>query len=154
MLKLKPAPLRKISTLFIFFFILVHGCSGTKPLSIGQFAKCPDKPNCISSKSSNSLRMFSPLKYKGTKLKAKNNLLRALESMPRARVSMNTNEFLHIEFTSKIFRFIDDVEFYFDESGVIHFRSASRIGHSDMGGNRDRMEEIERLFIKASQDNN
>ena len=74
--------------------------------------------------------------------------------MPRARVSMNTGEFLHIEFTSKVFRFIDDVEFYFDEPGILHFRSASRIGHSDMGVNRDRMEEIERLFIKASQDNN
>ena len=74
--------------------------------------------------------------------------------MPRARISMNIDEFLHIEFTSKIFRFIDDVEFYFDEPGVIHFRSASRIGHSDMGVNRDRMEEIERLFIKASQSNN
>ena len=67
---------------------------------------------------------------------------------------MNTDEFLHIEFTSKIFRFIDDVEFYFGEPGVIHFRSASRIGRSDMGVNRDRMEEIERLFIKASQGNN
>ena len=106
MLKLKLALLKKISTPFIFFFILVNGCSGTKPLSIGQFAKCPDKPNCISSKSSNSLRMFPPLKYQGTQLKAKNNLLIALESMPRARVSMNTGEFLHIEFTSKIFRFV------------------------------------------------
>ena len=67
---------------------------------------------------------------------------------------MNTDEFLHIEFTSKIFRFVDDVEFYFDEPGVIHFRSASRIGHSDMGVNRDRMEEIERLFIQASQSKN
>ena len=67
---------------------------------------------------------------------------------------MNTDEFLHIEFTSKIFRFIDDVEFYFDEPRVIHFRSASRIGHSDMGVNRDRMEEIERLFIQASQSKN
>ena len=74
--------------------------------------------------------------------------------MPRARVSMNTDEFLHIEFTSKIFRFVDDVEFYFDEPGVIHFRSASRIGHSDMGVNRDRMEEIEHLFIQAPQSNN
>jgi len=146
--------LRKTSASFIFFFILMNGCSGTKPLSIGQLAKSPDKPNCISSKSSNSLRMFPPLKYQGTQLKAKNNLLIALESMPRARVSMNTGEFLHIEFTSKIFRFIDDVEFYFDEPGVIHFRSASRIGHSDMGVNRDRMEKIERLFIKASQGNN
>ena len=94
--------LRKISASFIFFLILMNGCSGTKPLSIGQFAKCPDKPNCISSKSSHSLHMFPSLTYQGTQLKAKNNLLRALESMPRAQVSMNTDKFLHIEYYSNI----------------------------------------------------
>ena len=45
--------------------------------------------------------------------------------------------------------FTDDVEFYFDEPGTIHFRAASRVGHSDMGVNRDRIEEIRRLFTKA-----
>ena len=73
--------------------------------------------------------------------------------MPRAKLLANTNKFIHIEFTSKIFRFVDDVEFYFDEPGVIHFRSASRVGYSDMGVNKNRMEEIERLFIQASKSN-
>jgi uncharacterized protein (DUF1499 family) len=97
--------------------------------------------------------MLSPIKYKGTKLEAKETLLKVLESMPRVRVSTNTENFLHVEFTSKIFRFVDDVEFYFDESVMIHFRSASRIGHSDMGVNRDRMNEISRLFFEATQNN-
>jgi uncharacterized protein (DUF1499 family) len=153
LLLFKKLILHKVSTLGIFFFIFVNGCSGTKPLSIGQFSKCPDKPNCISSKSSHSQHIIPPLKYQGTKLDAKKNILKILKTMPRAKLSANTNKFIHIEFTSKIFRFVDDVEFYFDEPGVIHFRSASRVGYSDMGVNKNRMEEIERLFIQASKSN-
>ena len=63
------------------------------------------------------LRCYLHLKYKGTKLEAKETLLKVLKSMPRTRVSTNTENFLHIEFTSKIFRFVDDVEFYFDNPG-------------------------------------
>ena len=139
--------------LLLFLLILLTGCSGSKPGSIGQFIDCPDKPNCISSKSMISAHMLSPIKYKGTKLEAKETLLKVLESMPRIRVSTNTENFLHVEFTSKIFRFVDDVEFYFDESEMIHFRSASRVGQSDMGVNRDRMNEISRLFFEAIQNN-
>jgi len=69
--------------------------------------------------------------------------------MPRAEIATDKENFLHVEFTSKIFRFVDDVEFYFNEPGVIHFRSASRIGHSDMGVNRHRIEEIRHLFTKG-----
>ena len=139
--------------LLLFLLALLTGCSGSKPGSIGQFIDCPDKPNCISSKSMISAHMLSPLKYKGTKLEAKKALLKVLESMPRTRVSTNTDNFLHVEFTSKIFQFVDDVEFYFDASEMIHFRSASRVGHSDMGVNRDRMNEISRLFFEAIQNN-
>ena len=139
--------------LLLFFLTLLIGCSGTKPGSIGQFIDCPDKPNCVSSKSMFSAQMLSPLKYKGTKLEAKETLLKVLKSMPRTRVSTNTENFLHIEFTSKIFRFVDDVEFYFDKPEMIHFRSASRVGHSDMGINRKRMGEISQLFFEATKNN-
>jgi len=139
--------------LLLFFLTLLIGCSGSKPGSIGQFIDCPDKPNCVSSKSMFSAQMLSPLKYKGTKLEAKETLLKVLKSMPRTRVSTNTENFLHIEFTSKIFRFVDDVEFYFDKPEMIHFRSASRVGHSDMGINRERMSEISRLFFEATKNN-
>ena len=136
----------------LFLFILINGCSGTKPTSIGKFINCPDKPNCISSKSSSSIHILSPLNYQGTTSKAKKCLLKVIKSMPRTKVSTNNTNFLHVEFTSKIFRFVDDVEFYFDKPGIINFRSASRIGHSDMGVNRDRMEIIKRLFIQVSQE--
>ena len=153
-IKTRKSKLKLLSgTWVLFLLILLISCSGSKPGSIGQFIDCPDKPNCISSKSMISAHMLSPIKYKGTKLEAKETLLKVLESMPRIRVSTNTDSFLHVEFTSRIFGFVDDVEFYFDEPEMIHFRSASRVGQSDMGVNRDRMNEISRLFFEAIPNN-
>tara|TARA_B100001123_G_scaffold248630_1_gene277653 strand:+ start:446 stop:862 length:417 start_codon:yes stop_codon:yes gene_type:complete len=132
--------------IFFFFLVFLLGCSGNAPPTLGHFAKCPDKPNCVSSKSTLSLHAIAPLTYKGSQEEAKQKLLEIIKSMPRTQVVTDRENFLHIEFTSKIFRFIDDVEFYFEDSGTIHFRSASRVGHSDMGVNSERMEEIRRQF--------
>ena len=140
---------RKTSVSALFFLILLTGCFGNRPESIGQFVQCPDKPNCVSSKSSISLHKVAPLTYNGTPREAKEILLKILKSMPRTRISIDRDNFLHVEFTSKIFQFVDDVEFYFDKAGTINFRSASRVGHSDMGVNRERMEEIRHLFKKT-----
>jgi uncharacterized protein (DUF1499 family) len=60
------------------------------------------------------------------------------------------DRYIHAEFTSALFRFVDDVEFQIDaESGLIHFRSASRVGRSDLGVNRKRMESIRMAFEKS-----
>ena len=144
--------LHKNYAFLIFVLILLANCSGTQPILIGQFPPCPDKPNCVSSKSSLSLHKIAPLTYKGNSKDAREILLGIINSMPRTQISMDNDDFIHVEFTSNIFRFVDDVEFYFESPGTIHFRSASRVGHSDMGVNRDRMEEIRRLFIQTSQD--
>jgi uncharacterized protein (DUF1499 family) len=57
------------------------------------------------------------------------------------------DRYWRIEFRSRIFRFVDDVEFLFDpESKRIHVRSASRLGHSDLGVNRQRVETIRELY--------
>jgi uncharacterized protein (DUF1499 family) len=66
--------------------------------------------------------------------------------MPRTNIVSEKKSLIHVEFTSEIFRFVDDVEFYFEDPGIIHFRSASRLGHSDLGVNRERMENIRQLF--------
>jgi uncharacterized protein (DUF1499 family) len=63
--------------------------------------------------------------------------------MPRTRVVSEEANYLHAEFTSRLFRFVDDVEFHVDENaGLIQFRSASRAGRNDFGVNRARMEQI------------
>ena len=70
-----------------------------------------------------------------------------LASQPRTTIVTRTENYLHAEARSRLFRFVDDVEFYVDSrDGVIQFRSASRVGHSDFGVNRARMQEIRRAF--------
>ena len=127
--------------LFVKLSIILSSCSGVVPLTIGQFAKCPEKPNCVSTKNSSK-----PIFYKGSHENAKQNLLLAIKTFGSAKVKKELDQFIHVEFTSNIFRFIDDVEFYLTEQGVIHFRSASRIGYSDLGVNRRRIEMIRIAF--------
>ncbi|WP_313122980.1 DUF1499 domain-containing protein, partial [Exiguobacterium sp.] len=74
-------------------------------------------------------------------------LLRILQILDRVKIVKEEGTYIHAIFTSKVFRFKDDVEFYFDEAAqVIHFRSASRVGYSDWGVNRKRMEDITRRY--------
>ncbi|MEC7640926.1 MAG: DUF1499 domain-containing protein [Nitrospinota bacterium] len=140
----RPSFLSLTSITLIFFL----GCSGPLPESIGQLAPCPEKPNCVSSKSPSSFHKIAPLAYRGPQQAAREKLIEIIKSMPRTRIVVAKDDFIHVEFTSKLFRFVDDVEFYFEEPRTVHFRSASRLGHSDLGVNRERMETIHNLFRK------
>lgn len=74
-------------------------------------------------------------------------LVEIVGAMSRTTIVAERENYLHVEFRSRLFRFVDDVEFYLeDERGLIQFRSAARLGHADMGVNRRRMEEICRRF--------
>ena len=66
-----------------------------------------------------------------------------MAGLPRTKLVQEDDSYLHYEFTSLLLRFVDDVEFLFDdETKTIHFRSASRMGYGDFGVNRRRMEDI------------
>ena len=66
--------------------------------------------------------------------------------MDRTMLIQEDATYLRYEFTSLLLRFVDDVEFLFDDSTkTVHFRSASRTGYSDLGVNRRRMERIRSL---------
>jgi uncharacterized protein (DUF1499 family) len=68
-------------------------------------------------------------------------------ALPRAQIIVSETDYLYVEFTSRVFRFVDDVEFLTDPTeSVIHVRSASRVGHSDFGANRRRVEQIRTKF--------
>ena len=78
------------------------------------------------------------------------HLRQLIQQMPRSKVVKSTDTYLHAEFTSPLFRFVDDAEFSFDtKRDEIHFRSASRVGYSDLGANRDRMNAIREQFEKG-----
>ena len=72
--------------------------------------------------------------------------MQAIKTFGSVKVKIELDQFIHVEFTLNIFRFIDYVEFYLTEKGAIHFRLASRIGHSDIGANRRRIEKIRIAF--------
>jgi uncharacterized protein (DUF1499 family) len=123
------------------------GCSGVPPAHLGvkegKLMPCPPLPNCVSSQSPDKEHAVDP--FTATKAKAESmaDLRRIVLRMKRSHIASAEDTYLRVEFTSAIWRFTDDVEFYFDEAaGVIHVRSASRIGQFDLGVNRKRVEEI------------
>lgn len=80
---------------------------------------------------------------------AKERLMAAIDSMERTEIIELTDDYVHAEFTSKVWKFVDDAEFFFPENEqVIHVKSASRIGYADMGVNRDRIEKIRALMTQ------
>jgi uncharacterized protein (DUF1499 family) len=77
-------------------------------------------------------------------------LLRVISEQARATIIEQSDHYLHVEFKSKYFRFVDDVEFYLPNNDpIIHIRSASRVGHSDLGVNRKRMNHVREQYYKA-----
>ena len=116
----------------------------------GRLVQCPTKPNCVNSQAKDKEHFIEPILARGTQLEAKEHLLKILNVMKRSEIKVSGNDYIRAEFTSMIFRFVDDVEFYFPETQskeiVIHVRSASRVGHSDFGANRKRIEEIRNQF--------
>ena len=126
---------------------LVAGCHGARPAVLGvrdgRFAPCPSSPNCVSCLASDDAHRIAPLPFSGSAAAAVDRLKAIVTSLPRASVVTATETYLHAEFRSAVFRFVDDAEFYADESaGVIQVRSAARAGTSDLGVNRKRIETI------------
>ncbi|MEK6803190.1 MAG: DUF1499 domain-containing protein [Nitrospirota bacterium] len=104
---------------------------------------CPSSPNCVSTQASDQGHGIVPYRYQKTLAGAKEALKTIVANFPRAKLVEEDEAYLHYEFTSLLLRFVDDVEFVFDDDmKTIHFRSASRTGYSDLGVNRRRMEEI------------
>lgn len=119
-------------------------------VSHGRLSACPDSPNCVSTQATCSRHAVEPLKFAGDSSQAMDRLKGIMRAMPRSKVVTECPDYLHVEFTSRILRFVDDVEFYVvPQTQRIHFRSASRIGYSDLGVNRARMERIRRAFQRT-----
>jgi uncharacterized protein (DUF1499 family) len=110
---------------------------------------CKSKPNCVSSLNYEARFHVEPLRYDDIET-AKATLLAILKSYKRVRIVAEKENYVRAEFASFVFRFIDDVEFYFDEKEkLIHLKSASRVGYSDLGTNRKRIEKIQEKFLEG-----
>ncbi|HSF42235.1 MAG TPA: DUF1499 domain-containing protein [Thermoanaerobaculia bacterium] len=120
------------------------------PQGLSRLAPCPRTPNCVSTQAPLGPQHIEPIRYTGSLEEARERLLRVLREHPRTTLVREEPGYLKAECRSALFRFVDDVEFVFDDAGKwIHFRSASRLGRKDFGVNRKRMEEIRRAFEAA-----
>jgi uncharacterized protein (DUF1499 family) len=111
----------------------------------GRLAPCKRTPNCVSSQADPADRehYIAPIAFRGSM----QDLRRAVESMERATVISAERNYLYAEFRTKLMRYVDDVELYYDEKqGMVHVRSASRLGRRDFGVNRNRIEALRRII--------
>lgn len=125
--------------------------AGKRPTNIGilsgKLAACPSTPNCVNSQSLDTQSKITPLAYNSNPTEAMSKLKTVIGDMERTKIITETDNYLYAEFTSKLMGFVDDVEFLLDDNAkVIQVRSASRLGESDLGVNRQRIETIRAKF--------
>ena len=124
--------------------------SGTRPDNLGvrdaRLAPPKSTPNNVNSqvdKNADAGHYIEPLRYRGDARKTWEALRNIVSGMPRVNVVKSEPNYLYAEFSSRFMGYVDDTEFYLDEkAGVIHVRSASRLGRGDYGVNRGRIESI------------
>jgi len=118
----------------------------TLGINDGSLAPCPSSPNCYASAGSGEA-----ITVEGAMDDAHARIVNIINSMDRATIITNQPDYVHAEFRSLLWGFIDDTEFHFDrENNVIHYRSAARLGQGDMGVNKQRIERIVNAFRRAS----
>jgi len=111
----------------------------------GRLAPCKRTPNCVSSQADPADRVhyIAPIAFRG----AMTDLRRAVESTERATVINVERDYLYAEYRTKLLRYVDDLELYYDQrQGAVHVRSASRLGRRDFGVNRKRVEALRRVI--------
>lgn len=137
----------------VFFIRLVmmpkDGASVAKGVKMAELGPCGDSPNCVSSFDQRTDFYVEPIQYANHLTDTKMGLRVWFQDRGDVRVLETTENYMHAVFEIPFFGWKDDVEFYFKEAEKrIYVRSASRIGYSDLGVNRKRVEEI-RSFIQS-----
>lgn len=113
-------------------------------LEESHLLSCPKSPNCVVSQGeTDEDHQIAPIEYTTDRDTARELLLKVLTVVPRTEVIEQTDDYIRFQSTSRLLGFVDDGEFYFPkDEAVIQMRSASRMGESDLGVNRRRLEQI------------
>lgn len=130
--------------------LLLFNFSTLQLSQMSRLKKCPSSPNCVCTIDAEvSKKKMDALSYSGSLADAKTTLKETILAMKRTQLKAEEADYLHFTFKTSLGGFIDDVEFEFDDVGKkIHFRSASRVGYSDMGANKRRMKKIGKAWNK------
>ncbi len=132
----------------IALICLLAGCASTGGSDLGltpegRLTPCPGSPNCVSSDAGDDAHRIAPLSFGGDPERAWQRLVDHIESAPEYTIVERDDGYLRAEARTRLLRFVDDVEFHLrPEAGQIAMRSASRVGYSDLGANRRRLERL------------
>jgi uncharacterized protein (DUF1499 family) len=135
------------STIGVFLF----ACGSEQPdhagLKEGQLQACPESPNCVQSfDETDESHYQSPLPLiNGSTQESMEALVAAVNSMPRTEIISQESNYLHVTYTTAVFRFVDDVEFLIGPE-YVDFRSSSRLGYYDFGVNNRRMKAFRKEY--------
>ncbi len=139
---MQPSPRRVLSAAMLL--LCLGGCQNNPEASMNPPLKpCPPSPNCVCSDEASTLHGIEPLRPTESVAFAWQALSDYLQAQPNVTIVTRQPNYLAAEFRTRILRFVDDVEFEArNEQGVIAMRSASRMGYSDLGANRHRLEKL------------
>lgn len=119
------------------------GNSPALGIQAGKLSPCPATPNCVVSQNADPGHGIAPIAYTKSRETARALLIKVLGVVPRTEIVTQQENYIRTKSTSRIMGFVDDTEFYFPEDEpVIHVRAAARLGESDLGVNRRRLEQI------------
>ena len=113
----------------------------------GKLAPMPSKPNAVSSQAEQDDKKVAALPFKGSAQETLSAVEKVLSDMANNEVQVKESDYIYTIFTTPTMHYHDDVEVLLDESAqLVHFRSQSRAGYSDMGVNRKRYEKFSQLY--------
>ena len=143
--------------LVLGFSAILVSCASAPPGNLrgtaAGLSTCPPSPNCVSSDAQQGEHFVESIRFEGDSAKAWAAVQVAVKAIPRTRIVRLEPDFLHAESRSAIMGFVDDLEIQLRVSEkVIAVRSASRVGWSDMGVNRRRVESLRGAMLAAGFD--
>ena len=127
--------------------------SGKPPgLVAGRLTNCPDRPNCVSSEQyQDAVHYLQPLTLVSAASPDPLTLVKAVIVDMGGVIQQQQDDYIAAAFSSPVFGFVDDVEIRVDAGeGLLHIRSASRVGYGDAGVNRKRVEQLRKLYAERA----
>ena len=131
----------------------LFSCSGSRPTNLGvkdsRLASCPSTPNCVSSDAHDPSHLVAAFQLVGPSTDGWRTARATVANLARTKIITETDDYLHAECSSAFFGFVDDFELHLRPAqGIIAVRSAARLGHSDFGVNRKRVEKLRSLLTQ------
>lgn len=138
--------MKKIAFLSITLLGLTACSQGVTTMTDRSQSPCGDKPNCVSTQDTREEYNLTPFTL--TESTNIDTIEQIALTLPGAKTAVKESDYLRIECTSKIMRFVDDLELKLEGNELI-VRSESRVGYSDFGVNRKRAEQLRSLLTRA-----